>query len=122
MAGATDMTIEMLPIILPRFCGGTSVITVVISSGIMIAVPEAWTTRAATSIQILGDSAASAVPVVNSVIASRNIGRVLKRCSRNPVIGMTTAMVRRNAVVSHCAALASTASASISFGIATLIA
>ena len=39
IAGATEMTIEMLPIITPRRAGGTSVITVVISSGIMIAVP-----------------------------------------------------------------------------------
>ena len=40
IAGATEMTIEMLPIMRPREAGGTSVITVVISSGIMIAVPD----------------------------------------------------------------------------------
>ena len=49
MAGATDMTVVMKPMVLPRVSGGASVITVVISSGIMIAVPEAWTTRARTS-------------------------------------------------------------------------
>jgi hypothetical protein len=40
-AGATDMTVEIKPIVLPRVSGGASVITVVISSGIMIAVPDA---------------------------------------------------------------------------------
>ena len=47
-AGATDMTRVTLPITLPRSCGGTSVIIVVISSGIITAVPLAWTTRAAS--------------------------------------------------------------------------
>ena len=41
MAGATDMTVEIKPIVLPRVSGGDSVITVVISSGTMIAVPDA---------------------------------------------------------------------------------
>src|SRR5690606_38840972 len=41
IAGATDMTMAMLPIVLPREAGGTRVITVVISSGIMMAVPVA---------------------------------------------------------------------------------
>ena len=49
MAGATDMTIEMRPMIRPRSLIGTSVSTVVMSSGIMIAVPLAWTTRPTTS-------------------------------------------------------------------------
>ena len=38
-------------------------------------------------------------------------GRVLSRCSRKPVTGMTTAIVSRNAVVSHCAALGGDAEA-----------
>ena len=42
--------------------------------------------------------------MLNSVIAVMKIGRVWKRCSRKPVIGMTTAMVSMNAVVSHWAA------------------
>ena len=40
-AGASDITIEILPIIRPRDSGGTSVITVVIKSGIITAVPDA---------------------------------------------------------------------------------
>ena len=41
MAGATEMTVVMKPMVLPRVSGGASVIAVVISSGIMIAVPDA---------------------------------------------------------------------------------
>ena len=41
IAGATEITIMMLPIVLPRDSAGTSVITVVISNGSMIAVPDA---------------------------------------------------------------------------------
>ena len=66
IAGATEMTIEMLPITAPRRAGGTSVITVVISSGIMIAVPPACTTRATSSTANPGASAASSVPALNS--------------------------------------------------------
>ena len=96
----------MLPIVLPRVSGGTSVMTVVISSGIMIAVPDAWITRATTSSSRPGASAAASVPIENSDIARMKIARVCRRCSRKPVIGMTTAIVSRNAVVTHCAALA----------------
>ncbi len=53
----------MLPIRRPRSAAGTSVITVVMSSGIMIAVPDAWTTRAISSIGKPVASAASRVPV-----------------------------------------------------------
>ena len=56
-AGATEMTIEMLPMVLPRDSGGTSVMTVVISSGIMMAVPVAWMTRPKTSSSSPGESA-----------------------------------------------------------------
>ena len=70
IAGATAMTIEMLPIITPRRAGGTSVITVVISSGIMIAVPLACTTRPARSTGKPGASAASRVPALNRLIAA----------------------------------------------------
>ncbi len=92
-AGATDITIEMRPMIRPRSLIGTSVSTVVISSGIMIAVPPACTTRPITSWKKLPLVAATSVPIVNRVIAVMNTGRVLMRCSRYPVIGMTTAMV-----------------------------
>ncbi len=40
-AGATEITIMRLPIVLPRDSGGTRVMTVVINSGNMIAVPDA---------------------------------------------------------------------------------
>ena len=69
MAGATAITMEMLPITTPRRIGGTSVITVVISSGIMIAVPPACTTRAASSTANPGATAASSVPALNNPIA-----------------------------------------------------
>ena len=44
--------------------------TVVISSGIMIAVPEAWMTRAKTSIGSPGDRIAASVPRLNRLIAA----------------------------------------------------
>ena len=121
IAGATDMTMEILPMVLPRWSGGTSVITVVISSGIMIAVPTAWTTRPAISSSIPGAMAQTRVPAENTDMARMKIGRVLNRCSRKPVIGMTTAMVSRNAVVSHCARPAVTPRSSMRRGIATLM-
>ncbi len=121
MAGATDITIEMLPMVLPRDSGGTRFITVVISSGIMIAVPTACTTRPSTSSPSPGATAQSSVPRVKVDIAIRKIGRVLRRCSRKPVIGITTAMVNRNAVVSHWAAPAVTLRSSIRLGMATLM-
>ena len=71
MAGATEMTIEMLPMTAPRRVGGTSVITAVMSSGSMIAVPPACTTRATSSTAKPGASAATSVPTLNSVIATR---------------------------------------------------
>ena len=78
--------------------------SVVISKGIMIAVPLACTTRATSNIGKLGDKAASKVPIENSVIAEVNIARVENLWSRKPVIGITTAIVSMNAVVNHCAA------------------
>ena len=119
IAGATEMTMEMLPMVLPRAAGGTRVITVVISSGIMIAVPMACTTRPTISTSKPGAMAAISVPVLNRVIAARNTGRVLKRCSRKPVMGITTAMVSMNAVVSHWAAPAVMSRSFIRCGSAT---
>src|SRR6478609_5610295 len=43
------------------------------------------------------------VPSENRLIAAMYIWRVVKRRSRKPVMGMTTAIVSMNAVVSHCA-------------------
>src|SRR5688572_28022853 len=111
----------MLPIVLPRVSGGTSVITVVINSGIMIAVPAAWITRAATSTVRPGASAATSVPTENNDIAAMKTVRVCRRCSRKPVTGITTAIVKRNAVVTHWAAFAVTPRLSMSRGMATLM-
>ncbi len=105
----------------PRNAGGTSVISVVISSGSMIAVPHAWMTRAPTSTPNPGARAATSVPSENSDMAAMNTCLVVKRWSRNPVIGMTTAIVSMNAVESHCAASASMWRSSMSFGRATLM-
>ncbi len=105
--------------VLPRDSGGTSVITVVISSGIMIAVPDAWMMRARIKNSRPGASAAIKVPRLNSDIAQTKIGRVFILCSKKPVTGITTDMVSRNAVVSHWTAPADTCRSSISRGIAT---
>ena len=118
-AGATDMTMEMLPMVLPRSCGGTSVITVVMSSGIMIAVPLACTTRPTSSTSNPGAIAAIAVPRLNRLIARMNTVRVLRRCMRKPVVGITMAMVSMKAVDSHWAVLASMRRSSITRGTAT---
>jgi hypothetical protein len=80
--------------------------TVVMSNGIMMAVPLACTMRPSSSTSRPGASAAIRVPVLKSVIAEMNTGRVWRRWMRKPVIGMTTAIVSMNAVVSHCAAVA----------------
>src|ERR1700748_2939796 len=59
------------------------------------------------------------VPSVNNVIAHTKMDRVLILCSKNPVIGITTDTVRRNAVVNHCTALAETLRSCMRRGIAT---
>ena len=59
------------------------------------------------------------MPAEKNVSAAMNTLRVWNRCSRNPVTGMTTAMVSRKAVVSHWAALAVTPRSVISRGSAT---
>src|SRR5580698_401051 len=96
-AGATDMTVVMKPMVLPRLSGGAKVITVVISSGIMIAVPHAWMMRARTSTSRLEARVAMNVPRQNSDIARMKTGRVLILCRRKPVTGMITDIVSRNA-------------------------
>ena len=82
MAGATEITTVTLPMTTPRRSTGTSVRIVVISSGSIIAVPLAWTTRAGSSSQKAGDTAASRVPELNRIIAVTNTWRVVRRCSR----------------------------------------
>src|SRR5690625_2467684 len=120
-AGATEMTTEIMPIVRPRRETGTKVITVVMSSGSMTAVPLAWMTRAATSTGNTGASAARRVPAVNVPIALMKTARVENRVRMRPVVGMTTAMVSMKAVVSHCAVAAVTENSVMSRGIATLI-
>ena len=107
--------------IAPRRAGGTSVITVVISSGSMIAVPLAWMTRAASRIAKPGATAARNVPALNSAIAVAKSDRVGTRRIRKPVIGMTTDIVSRKPAVSHWPTLASTARSVMSTGSATLM-
>ena len=100
-AGATAMTMEMLPIVLPRSPGGTSCMMVVISSGIIIAVPDACTTRPTSSRAKLGAIMHSSVPRLNRLMAVMKTRRVGNRSSSQPVTGMTTAIVSMKAVVSH---------------------
>ncbi|OSY39225.1 hypothetical protein BG845_03495 [Pseudonocardia autotrophica] len=71
IAGATAMTIEMVPIVCPRREAGTSRRIVVISSGIITAVPVACTTRPASSTPKAGATAHSRVPALNRLIAAR---------------------------------------------------
>ena len=92
-----------MPITRPRSCSGTIVISVVISSGIITAVPPAWTTRAASSTGNVGARAASSVPAQKTVIAIANACRMVTRWRNQPVTGMTTAIVSMNAVDSHWA-------------------
>ena len=77
IAGATEITIDTLPIVRPRLLAGTSVISVVISSGSMMAVPEAWITRATTRTSKPGAMAAVSVPSEKRLIAAMKIARVL---------------------------------------------
>ena len=118
-AGATEMTIDRLPITAPRRAGGTSVITVVISNGSMIAVPLACTMRAPSSTANPGASAARSVPLLNSPIATPYSVRVGTRRIRKPVIGMITDIVSRNPAVSHWPTLGVTRRSVIRVGSAT---
>lgn len=68
-AGATEIDSVTLPITRPRSCSGTTVINVVISSGIITAVPAAWTIRPSSSTEKNGATADSAVPARNTPIA-----------------------------------------------------
>ena len=102
----------------PRSLMGTRDITVVMSSGIMMAVPTAWMMRPASSTSKPGARAATRVPVVNAPIAVANTARRSSRCRNQPVVGMTIAMVSMKPVDSHCAAWAVTSSEAISCGMA----
>src|SRR5690625_2934007 len=118
IAGATPITIEIVPIIAPRRWAGTSRITEVITRGIITAVPLAWTTRPASSAPKFGATAHSPVPMAKVVTAVRKIWRGAKRSMRNPVVGITTAMVTKNPETSHCAVPALTFRVLARWGIA----
>lgn len=121
IAGAREMTRPTRPIIRPRECGGTTFIIVVMSSGIMMPVPPAWTTRPTRSIPNPGASRQMSVPALKRIIAVRKICRVVNRCSRKPVVGMTTAIVSMKALVSHCPSSGGMWSERLSSGIAIAI-
>jgi len=69
-------TARTLPMMAPRRLDGTRSKMVVMSSGIMMAVPEAWITRATTSTSKPGASPASSVPAENRPMASMKTVRV----------------------------------------------
>lgn len=104
-AGATEIAMVTLPMTMPRRATGTRVRMVVISSGSMIAVPQAWTTRAHRRMGKPGAHAAIAVPAVKKPVAAMKACRVVSRCRMKPVVGMTTAMVSMKPVASHCTVL-----------------
>ena len=118
-AGATEMTTVTTPMVCPRRATGTRTSTVVISNGIMTAVPQACTTRPTISMVKPGARPAISVPRQNVLMAPMKICRVVKRCWMNPVVGMTTAMVSRNPVATHWAVRALIPRSSISTGSAT---
>ena len=101
IAGASEITRPTRPIMRPRERGGTTFIIVVMSSGIMMPVPRACTTRPVSSTAKPGATRQISVPRLKSDIAAMNTCRVVKRCSRNPVTGMMTAIESMNALVIH---------------------
>ena len=100
-AGATEIARVTWPITRPRSDSATTVISVVISSGIITAVPPAWTTRPASRTSKVGATAASAVPAQKVTIATAYAVRVLTRWRNQPVSGITAAIVSMNTVESH---------------------
>jgi hypothetical protein len=61
------------------------------------------------------------VPAVNNVIAAMKTERAPKRCRMTPVVGITTAIVNRNPVVTHCAVAAVIRKSTMRLGRATLM-
>lgn len=108
MAGPTEMTIELRPMTIPRCRSGTRVSVVVMSNGNTIAVPTAWRRRASRRTANVGATTANRRPMIKLVSANTNRPRSGKRRRRKPLVGMTTPMVSRNPVVSHCPAAADT--------------
>lgn len=84
----------------------------------MMPVPPACTMRPMRSTVKPGGDEADQVLSTKELIAVRKTCRVVKRFRRNPVVGMMTAMVSMNALVSHWPSSASMPRVSLSFGIA----
>ncbi len=120
-AGATEMARVTLPMTRPRSRSSTTVMSVVMSSGSMTAVPAACTTRPPTSTGKVGAAAQTTVPAANTDIATAKACRVVTRWRNQPVTGMTTAIVSMKAVESHCAARALTSNWAMSRGMALTI-
>ena len=99
--------------------GGTTFMTVVMSRGIISAVPAACSTRPPSSTGKMGASAATRVPPRKNTKAVIKTCRVVSRSITNPVVGITTAMVSMKPVVSHCAVAAVTPKLSMMTGSAT---
>ena len=87
--GATDIASVTLPMTLPRSRGAT-VISVVISSGIITAVPLAWTTGRPAAPRSPARGRRDRVPAEKQPMATVNARRVVTRWRNQPVIGMTT--------------------------------
>ena len=87
----------------------------------MMPVPPAWTTRPSRSIGKPCESRQMSVPRQKRIIAVRKICRVVKRWRRKPVVGMTTAIVSMNALVSHWPSSGGMWSERLSSGIAIAI-
>src|SRR5690625_7359438 len=100
-AGAAEITTPTRPITVPRLRSGTRARVVVISSGSTIAVPAACTTRAINSTPKVGANVATGGPARNSDREVVDIARTLRRFMRNPVVGVTTAIVGKEAGDSH---------------------
>ena len=121
MAGATAMTMDMLPIIVPRLRSGTRRRTVVMSRGSSTAVPAAWMTRPMMTTVKPGAMAPMSVPATNRPWDTANSWRSDIFAMRKPVTGMTTAIVSRKPVVTHWARPAVMARSSLMTGMATLM-
>ena len=121
IAGATAMTMDMLPIIVPRLRSGTRRRTVVMSRGSSTAVPAAWMTRPMMTTVKSGANAPMTVPATNRPCEATKSWRSVSFEIRKPVTGMTTAMVSRKAVVTHCANAAVMPRSFLITGMATLM-
>src|SRR5699024_7080079 len=120
IAGATAITMLIVPMVAPRLEAGTNRITDDISNGIITAVPQACTTRPTSNATKPGASPLISVPALNNVSDVRNTWRGENRSSKKPVIGMITAIVSKNPLVSHCTVVVGTSRSTLRSRSATL--